>query len=198
MKKNQISPTEKDHFLHVALTEANRLNRLLSDLFDLSKLESGQIHIHPEPFNVAELAQDTFHKYQLQADQKQVKLMTDFSESVPLAAADVRWIDRVLQNLLDNALRYVPEGGFVMFTVFEQKNKIHVKVCNSGTPIPEAHLTKVFERYFKSANRKKDSTGLGLTIVQKIMALHGETVWAESGDDLTTFRFTLPIYSHPV
>lgn len=194
LKKAQLSDAEQEKFLRVALSESNRLNRLVTELFDLSKLESGQIQIEPEPFNIAELAQDTLQKYQLQAAAKQVKFLTDFSEDLPLAFADLRWIDRVLQNLLDNALRFVYEGGFVMFTVFEKDNVLNFKVCNSGDPIPEAHLDRVFDRYFKSSNRKKDSTGLGLTVVKKIVELHGERVWAESDDAVTTFRFTLPIY----
>lgn len=193
-KKKQLSEAEQEHFLNVALSESNRLNRLVTDLFDLSKLESGQIQIDPEPFNIAELAQDTLQKYQLQSEAKQVKLLTDFSKNLPLVLADLRWTDRVLQNLMDNALRYVHEGGFVMFTIFEKDNILNFKVCNSGDPIPEAHLDRVFDRYFKSSNRKKDSTGLGLTVVKKIVELHGERVWAESDEAVTTFRFTLPIY----
>lgn len=194
LKKPQLSEQEQEKFLRVALTEANRLNRLVTDLFDLSKLESGQIQIEPEPFNIAELAQDTLQKYQLQADAKNIKLLTDFSENLPLAEADVRWTDRVLQNLIDNAMRFAQPGGFVMFTIFEKEEVLHFKVCNSGDPIPEAHLDKVFDRYFKSSNRKKSSTGLGLTVVKKIVELHGQRVWAESNDSVTTFRFTLPKY----
>jgi len=193
-KKAQLSDTEQDKFLRVALAEANRLNRLVADLFDLSKLESGQIQIEPEPFHIAELAQDILQKYQLQAEAKHIKLLTDFSAYLPLAFADLRWIDRVLQNLMDNALRYAHEGGFVMFSIFEQDDTLQFKVCNSGDPIPAAHLDRVFDRYFKSSNRKKDSTGLGLTVVKKVMELHGQRVWAESNDAVTTFRFTLSTY----
>ncbi len=193
-KKETLTVNERDKFLQIAMSEATRLNRLVSDLFDLSKLESGQIQIEPEPFNIAELAQDTLQKYQFQAEAKHLRLLTDFSEQLPLAYADLRWIDRVLQNLMDNALRYASEGGFVMFTIFQQDNSLQFKVCNSGDPIPEAHLDRVFDRYFKSSNRKKDSTGLGLTVVKKVMELHGQRVWAESTDSVTTFRFTLPIY----
>lgn len=193
-KKRQLSDAEQNKFLQVALSEANRLNRLVTDLFDLSKLESGQMKIDPEPFNIAELAQDVLQKYQLQAEEKHIKLLTDFSEVLPLAMADVRWMDRVLQNLMDNALRYAYEGGFVMFTIFYEDSTLHFKVCNSGDPILEAHLTRVFDRYFTSSNRKKDSSGLGLTLVKKVIELHGERVWAESNDSITTFRFTLPVF----
>jgi len=193
-KNEQLSEAERNRFLQVALSESNRLNRLVTDLFDLSKLESGQMKIDPEAFNIAELAQDVLQKYQLQAEEKHIKLLTDFSEILPLAMADLRWIDRVLQNLMDNALRYAYEGGFVMFTIFCQDNILNFKVCNSGDPIPEAHLNRVFDRYFTSSNRKKDSSGLGLTLVKKVIELHGERVWAESNDSFTTFRFTLPVF----
>jgi signal transduction histidine kinase len=196
-KNSQLSISERKKFLNISLAEANRLNRLVADLFDLSKLESGQIKIEPEPFNIAELAQDILQKYQLQADAKHIKLLTNFPENLPLALADVRWTDRVLQNLMDNALRYVYEGGFVMFTILEEADKLQFKACNSGDPIPEAHLDRVFDRYFKSSNQKKDSTGLGLTVVKKVIDLHGQRVWAESNDAVTTFRFTLPIYRLP-
>ncbi|MBK8428327.1 MAG: hypothetical protein IPL27_21260 [Lewinellaceae bacterium] len=96
----------------------------------------------------------------MQAAAKHVKLLTDFSIDLPLAFADLRWIDRVLQNLLDNALRFVYEGGFVMFTVFEKDNVLNFKVCNSGDPIPEAHLDRVFDRT-KRQHRRRWSKNCG-------------------------------------
>ncbi len=196
-KKNQISEKEEMRFLNVALSESKRLNRLVSDLFELSKLESGQIELARQPFSIVELAQDTMQKYQLTAEAKHVQLMTEISENLPFVLADIQWIDRVLQNLMDNALRFAGEGGFVMFTIFQDGEKLHFKVCNSGEPIAEEHLSTVFDRYFKSKNRRTDSTGLGLAIVKKIMDLHGEQVWAEVKNEVTTFRFTLPVYFLP-
>ncbi len=191
-KREQLHADERQRFLSVALVEARRLHRLVGDLFELSKLESGQIQLEIEPFSIAELAQDTLQKYQLQAEGKQVRLLTEFAPALPMVAGDIRWLDRVLQNLLDNALRHAEPNGFVMITLFWEGEKVHLKVCNSGDPIPEAHLPKVFDRYFKSANRKKAGSGLGLTIVKKIIDLHGEQVWAEVNGEVTTFRFTLP------
>ncbi len=190
-KHDHLDPDEQSRFLNIALVEARRLNRLVSELFELSKLESGQIQLELEPFSIAELAQDVLQKYQVQADEKQVRLLTEFAPNLPLVEGDIRWLDRVLQNLLDNALRYSEPDGFVMITLFPENEKINLKVCNSGDPIPEANLSKVFDRYFKSSNRKKGGAGLGLTIVKKIIDLHGERVWAEVNGEVTTFRFTL-------
>jgi signal transduction histidine kinase len=191
-KQTQLSETEKNKYLNIILSESARLTNLLRGLFDLSNLESGQITLEKEPLNMSELAQDILQKYTLQAEKKNVRLFTEFKEPIALIDADVRWIDRVIQNLLDNALKYVNEGGFIQFTVFMEDNHVNFKVCNSGTPISPENLTFVFERYFKSAKREDNSTGLGLAIVKRIIELHDGTVWAEVNEDITTLRFKLP------
>lgn len=188
---------EQRKYLETALTEARRLSRLIGDLFQLSKLESGRIELSLEPFNIGELAQDILHKYQLPAAEKNLQLLTKIPETLPLVCADIQWIDRVLQNLLDNAVRYAPPGGFVMFTAFESMEKIHFKVCNNGIPIPKDQLSSIFDRFFSAENRNPEGSGLGLAIVKKIIAYHGEAVWAEVNEDITTLRFTLAKHNRP-
>jgi signal transduction histidine kinase len=195
VKGAQLAPAEQDTYLNIVWTESKRLNHLLDELFELSILESGHLELHPEPFNIMELAQDILQKYRIGAQTQQVRMLTQFDEQLPYVYADLRWIDRVLQNLLDNALRYVDSGGFINFNIIKRDDKIQIKVCNSGPPIAEEHLDHVFDRFFKSANSKKDSVGLGLAIVKKIIDLHGESIVVEVDKDLTTFRFTLPVYS---
>jgi signal transduction histidine kinase len=192
-KKGQLSDNEQVKYLNIIQSESKRLSHLLRGLFDLSNLESGQIILDKEPLNMSELAQDILQKYTIQADNKNVRLLTDFQEPLPLVDADIRWIDRVIQNLLDNALKYVNEGGFILFTVYSEDKKLNFKVCNSGSPISDENLPHVFDRYFKSAKREENSTGLGLAIVKSIIELHGGKVWAEVSVDITTFRFNLNI-----
>lgn len=194
-KGERLSAEERSRFLNIALTESRRLNRLVADLFDLSRLEGGQIELAPEPFSLAELAQDVLLKYRQPAEAKGVTFRIRIDDDLPLAMADIRWVDRVLQNLFDNALRYVDEGGFMLFTLFEDEGRLHAKVCNTGKPLPPDMTGQVFDRYFTASNRKADSSGLGLAIVRQIILLHGERVWAESSENLTTFRFTLPVYA---
>jgi signal transduction histidine kinase len=193
-KKSQLSTEEHDRYLNIILTEAKRMERFIKELFELTKLEAKQIKLEPEPFQIAELAHDTLQKYQLRIKEKNIRFMTQIQENLPLVFADLQWIDRVLQNLLDNAVRYTDEGGFIMFTIFLEENKVHFKVCNSGQPIDNEHLANIFDRYFKSTNANQESTGLGLTIVKKIMDLHEEKISCEVNDDVTTFRFTLSVY----
>jgi signal transduction histidine kinase len=193
-KRAVITEEQQAQYLRIAHTEAQRLRRLVQELFDLSKLESGQVKLNIEPFNVAELVQDSLQKYLIAAEQQHVQVLMDIAEQVPLAAADIAWIDRVMQNLFDNALRYAGTGGFIKATLFADAHKIHFKVCNSGRPIAEEHLEAVFDRYFQSSNRHEGSTGLGLAIVKRAIEYHGERVWAEVDGEVTTFRFTLPVY----
>lgn len=192
-KHKQLSQPEQARYLNIIHSESVRLTHLLRGLFDLSNLESGQITLDKEPLNMNELAQDILQKYTLQAENKNVRIFTDFQEALPLINADIRWIDRVIQNLLDNALKYVNEGGFIKFTVFTEDKSLNFKVCNSGTPISDENLPFVFDRYFKSSKREENSTGLGLAIVKRIIELHGGKVWAEVSEDITTFRFCLNI-----
>jgi len=189
-----IQPEDTSKYIQIAYNESLRLQRLVSELFELSKLESGQIKLNEVSFSLAELAQDVLNKYQKVCDDRQIKLITEFQPTLRLIKADISWIDRLLQNLIDNAIKYVSNGGFIKITIFEDNEQQHVKVCNSGTPIPIKDLPNIFDRYFKSSNNiSNQSTGLGLAIVKKIVELHHGNVRAEATDEITTFRFTLNI-----
>ena len=192
-KKSQLTDNEQVKYLNVIVSEANRLNRMVGELFDLSKLEAGEIKLDKEQFNISELAQDTLYKYSLAAKEKNVRLVTQFQENLPLVEADIRWIDRVMQNLMDNAMKFVNEGGLVKFTVFVEQNLLHFKICNTGETIDAEHIPFIFDRYFKANTTRKDSTGLGLAIVKKIIDLHQGSIKCECQEGLTTFRFSLPI-----
>lgn len=192
-KKDSLNTNEYDKYLGVIHSETKRLNQLLSGLFDLSILESGQIKLEKESINIGELIYDVLQKYTLKATEKNVKVIIDIQEVTPLIEVDIKWIDRVIQNLLDNALKYVNDNGFIKLTLYTEGALLHFKVCNSGQPIAQEYLPYIFDRYFTATNRKKDSTGLGLAIVKRVVDLHGGTIWAEVNEDITTFRFKLNI-----
>ncbi len=192
-KKSQLSDNEQDKYLNIISMESKRLNSMVSELFDLSKLEAGQIVLDKELFNIKELAQDILYLYDLRAKEKNVRLLSQLQDNLPLVEVDIRWMDRVIQNLLDNAIKYVEEGGFAQISIFSESGLLHFKVCNSGKPIKKEHLPNIFDRYFKSENKNIESTGLGLAIVKKIIDLHGGRIWVESNEELTTFRFSLKI-----
>jgi signal transduction histidine kinase len=194
-KSDTLTHEDRQKYLQIIAKEAKRMNAMIAELFDLSKLEAGQIILHKEPFNLSEMAQDTLYTYTEQTQSRQIRLLTEFQAVLPLIEADVFWINRVLQNLLSNAIKYVNDGGLIKITIFTEADFIHFKVCNTGKVIEKAHLEHIFDRFFKSTNHHNDSTGLGLAISKKIIDLHNGKIWAEVNDEITTFRFCLSIKS---
>ncbi len=190
-KNEQISLSDKQKYLIVIQSEAKKMRLMVSELFDLSKFEAGQITLEKEPMNFSELAQDILYQYQLKAEAKKVRLVTEFQSPLPLIVADVRWMNRVIHNLLDNALKYVEDSGIIKFTIFIESELLHFKICNTGKVVPQEHLESIFDRYFKSTNSTTNSTGLGLAIVKSIIELHEGKVWAESNENITSLRFTI-------
>jgi signal transduction histidine kinase len=193
-KNIQLSDNERFKYLKIIQSETKKLNTMIAELFDLTKIESGQIILQPEPFSISELGHDILYKYTALAKEQNIRLLTEIDENLPFVFADLKWIDRVVQNLMDNAIKFVNDGGMIKFTIKKVEEKIHFKVCNSGQPIDNQHIPHIFDRYFKSTSTRSDSTGLGLAIVKKIIDLHEENVWCEVNDNITTFQFTMPTY----
>lgn len=192
-KKNKdLSEEDKNTYIETAYTESNRLNRMVSDLFELSKLESGQITIQKEPFNLYELVSDIVQKYQLKIKARHVDLHYDITENLGLAYGDIKYIDRVFQNLLDNAVRYVYEGGYLKISILDGGQVFKIKICNSGDIIPPKDLEFIFDRYYTKEKTDNTRTGLGLAIAKSICTLHGCTIKAESNEFVNSFWFTVP------
>lgn len=197
MRRHNITMEERERYLTIAIKESERLKKLIDDLFELSKLESNQIKIHIEPLPIAELLQDVMAKYEVICKEKNINLSSNLSENTPWVVGDLKLIDRVLQNLLDNAVRYnFTEGGKVdllIHTIDAPSKMLEIKITNTGETIDPSVLPHIFDRYFKTISMD-GSTGLGLAIVKKIIELHNSNIYVESHNDLTSFAFSLPIY----
>jgi signal transduction histidine kinase len=196
LRRHDITLPEREKFLNIALKESERLKRLIDDLFELSKLEANQVTLHIEAFPIAELIQDIIAKYDLIGEKKGITIQSSFSENTPWVKADIKLIDRVLQNLMDNAIRYnLKENGKIILTneVIDKKIFIHVK--NTGNVIPPSVIPQLFDRYFKEGNAE-GSTGLGLAISKKIINLHACDIFVESRDGFNDFSFGLPVFKN--
>ena len=196
IKDGTLGPQERQRYVETALKNAQRLNALVSELFELSKLESEQVEPSPEPFSVAELVQDVAVQYQTQADAKGVDLQANLPEGHARVEADIGLVERALSNLIDNAIHYTPEGGRVTIGVEREAGGVQLRVSDTGPGIPEDDLPHIFERFYrvdKSRDRSSGGAGLGLAIAYKIIELHGEQLEVESTvGDGTTFQFRLP------
>lgn len=182
---------DKQHFLSISLKESHRLKSMIDDLFDLSKLDSQQINLDEIPFNINELIDDIMYNYVTKVNEKSVTLHKDMNQ-VHLVYGDIRYISRLFQNLLDNAVKYVQSHGFIKISTYEESDFVLVKVCNNGSPIPQDIQGKIFDRYFKV--NSKNGSGLGLAIAKKICEIHGCDLYLDVNGDINSFYFTIKKY----
>ena len=197
LKEHLLSEEERKTYLLTILKNTKSLGRLVSDLFELSKLEARQTDVHIEPFSITELVQDNLLKFEQQAVQQNIQLSGDLPRDTPLVRADVALIERVLQNFIANALQYTPQEGRVNVSVY-QSNAAHVqiRVADTGVGIAPDDLPYIFDRFYRSGTvREKSRLGLGLAIARRIIELHGSTIEVDSTPNVgTAFTFALPIY----
>jgi signal transduction histidine kinase len=195
MKHDTLNEQKQQEYLNTIIKSTERLKRLMTDLFELSKLESRQITPKMEPFFMFDLLQDLIRKYALLAEERNIKLETHLSSKMPVVNADIALIERVLQNLIDNALNYTPENGKVQITMEEHSRHVNVSITNTGQGIPSEELPKIFDRYYKIENTKSSrGTGLGLAIVKNILEIHQTDIDVRSeSQGKTVFSFNLPV-----
>ena len=170
------------------------MKKLVGDLFELSKLETNQVQLNLEPFSMAELISDIANKYRMISEKKGIHINAFLPSESSTVNADITLIDRVLQNLIDNAIRFCKENDTINIVVKNNNSgKIEISVSDSGSGIHADELPYIFERYYKG-KQYSDSTGLGLAIVKKIIDLHQSTinVVSQLGKG-TSFSFQLPI-----
>jgi len=199
MKESTISPEKRRQFLELILRDTEMLNQMVHELFELSKLDANETEPQPESFLIAELVQDVVMKYKDPAEKSGLELTSDIPQNLPSVQADIAMIERALSNLLDNAIRYTPEGGEVHVELRQSDNHIDVTVADNGIGIPEEDLPHIFDRFFrseKSRTMKNGSTGLGLAITKKLLELHDSQIQVESQQsEGTSFTFSLSIDS---
>jgi signal transduction histidine kinase len=139
-----------------------------------------------------ELVQDVVQKFQLRAEQKGVKLGADFRPDLPLVTGDIALMERVLENLIENAIRYTPAGGSVTVALVAEDGKLTVRVTDTGRGIAEESLPHIFDRFYRGEEAGGGGAGLGLAIARRILELHGATLSAQSRLNAgTTFSFAV-------
>jgi two-component system OmpR family sensor kinase len=189
-----LTPAEKEAYLQTALRHTEQLSQLVAKLFELAKLDSEQASLFPEPFVLEDLIQDVIQEFELAIRQKGVSLETRTPVEVPLVFGDIGLIERVLRNLLENALRFTEAGGTIGVAVLARPDACRVEVWDTGAGIEPADLPRIFDRFYRGQKSRGDAAahaGLGLAIVKRIVDLHGGTIEASSRPGMTVFSFTL-------
>lgn len=198
MKDDTLVNEDRKNYLNTIYTNTQKLEKLVNELFELSKLEANQVQPVREPFFVSELVSDICNKYHLVAKEKGIVLHTELFRELHPVFADLSLIERVVQNLIDNALKFTPVGGRILIQTSKGKNGIEVSVCDTGIGIADTEKEFVFERYYKGHNpgRHQNNTGLGLAIAKKIIDLHDSSLVLQSQlNKGSSFAFELPFYN---
>jgi len=197
IKDQALSDEEKRRYLEMASKNSMRVGELIADLFELARLESDQASAHKEPCAINELVQDVAGKFALEAEEREIGLEFEIPEQAPFVSADVGLIERALENLIDNALKFTGPGGAISLSVEEKEGEVETRVSDTGRGIPEQQLPRIFDRFHRAEDSQYDGrrgTGLGLAIVKRIIDLHGGTLQVASAVGVgTTFCFRLPI-----
>ncbi|MDF9797117.1 signal transduction histidine kinase [Catalinimonas alkaloidigena] len=196
IKKDSLSEEQKQKYMGIILNSSNKLKRLVNDLFELTKLESRQIEPKPETFAMQDLLHDIAMKYQFLAEEKSLKLETKLKNTTALVYADLAMIERVMQNLLDNAFKYTPPNGTIKIHAEQCEEEVCIMINNSGSVIHEEEKELIFNRYFMGKEPRVNGSGLGLAIVRNILEIHHTSIKVKSDqDEGTTFFFSLPLVS---
>lgn len=178
--------------------ETDRLQRLVNDLQELSRVEAGAYELDLQPQAISNLIQATHDRIGRQFEEKDVRLTVKIPSNLPQVKVDDDRIGQVLLNLVGNALQYTPPGGEVILQAQQEGGQIILSIIDTGIGIPKEHLPHIFSRFYrvdKSRARVSGGSGIGLTIAKHIIEAHAGRIWAESpGRDFgSTFSFTLPV-----
>ena len=196
IKENTLTEAERHHYLDLATKHGKRLSQLIAELFELALLESQDADRRFEPFSLTELAQDVAQKFELEAKKHGLTLETEIPAGAPFVFGDIALIERVLENLIENAIKYTPAGGRIRLSLVPGSGRIAARISDTGVGIPEHAIPHIFERLYraeKSRGEGPEGTGLGLAIARRILDLHGSSITVESKlGDGTSFSFDLP------
>jgi hypothetical protein len=189
IKEQDLSREEHVRFTEIALRDARQLSALVDHLFELARLDAGDVVPQIERFSLAELAHDVTQEMTLRAREKQIDLRIRTAKGLPDVAGDIGLLQRVLVNLVANAIRYTQPGGFVRVTVEPRDGGVELSVTDNGMGIPAEELPRVFDAFYrveKSRNEDAGGAGLGLAIAKRILELHGSAIRVRSRERVGT------------
>ncbi len=198
LKDATLSPEERQRYLAIALSQSNKVGRLAQALFELARLEHGGVVLDLQAFSLPDLVQDVFQKFELAAQARRQSLRAGIPAGLPAVEADLGLIERVLTNLLDNAIRHTPEGGHVQVTLQAVAGEVQVSVSDTGPGIAPERRAQLFSTPPALGSQRPDSGGLGLLIVHRILQLHHRRITLADSDEGARFEFSLPVAGrHP-
>ncbi|MEC4985003.1 MAG: histidine kinase [Oscillatoria sp. PMC 1068.18] len=174
------------------------MERMISDILEASKGKSAELKIEPHQLYLQNLCQEILAEYQERFDRKSQTLQSDLPPDIPAVYADQELVRQVVINLLENAIKYTPEGGEIQVSILHRTTqKIQVSIRDTGPGIPEEKRERIFERHFRlQRDEAKEGYGLGLSLCHQVIRSHYGQIWVDTGSTGgSCFHFTLPVYN---
>jgi signal transduction histidine kinase len=188
-----VAGEDRERYLREIRTHVAVLSDLIDDLFELSRIEAGDISWTMRRVELGELIGDTVAAFRTSAEERGVHLAAELPQEKVVAEADAEKVQRVLFNLIQNAIRHTPADGSVTVRAKGGPGGVEVEVADSGEGIPSGEGERVFEAFYRGdSSRNEDGAGLGLAISRAIIEAHGGRIWLEDAHPGTRVRFTLP------
>jgi two-component system OmpR family sensor kinase len=196
LKEKTLSADDRRMYLEIAFRQGDYMSHLIEQLFELAKLEEVGTDISPEPMQLSELVQDVILKFKLLAEEREIRLQGEIMPHAPLVYGDIALIERMLGNLLDNAIRHTGRNGMITVSVAVDADTARLAVADTGRGITDPDLPYIFERFYradKSRDPASGGAGLGLAIVKRIVDLHGGRITVKSTVGVgTAFEIVFP------
>jgi len=194
MEEVEWSDEKRQEFLRLIENECVNMHTMLKDILDSSLIDVNQLIIERQPARLPFIAREVANEFQQRTESH--RIMVDFNALFPILEVDTRWIKQVFRNILDNALKYSPEGGLIVIRGEERARDVVIVIADQGIGISPENLIPLFERYYRvrsTTNLHIPGTGLGLPVARAIIESHGGRIWAESKlGEGTTIYFSLP------
>jgi signal transduction histidine kinase len=182
-------------FLSIIDEESDRLSELIGNLLDMSRIEAGELPVEPEPTNLRPVFDETATEFQIMTSRHNIEV--DAPPELPLVLADPRRARQVLRNLVENAVKYSPDGGEIVISAEQKQGMLQISVGDVGIGIDADQVERIFDRFYQvdsASTRQVGGSGLGLAISRAIVEAHGGTIWVDSRPgEGSTFYFTLPL-----
>lgn len=196
-----IPPEKTEEYLKIVYSESQRLTKLTNDMLEMSKMSAPQFKLDVSEFDINELLRLCIIQFEQKISSKNLEIDATIPDGKLMVLADKNAVQRVIINILDNAVKFSYENTTVTISAVKKSTKVYVSIGNLGTGIDEKDLPNIFDRFYKtdtSRSNDKLGAGLGLSLVKNIINLHKQEIWAESADTsngskFTKFTFTLEL-----
>ena len=196
-RANKFTPGLKAHLLKSAKVQIHTINSMITEILQAAKGPSAHLQVNPEKLNLQALCTKVIASFESKLNYKKQSIHADIPQDLPFAYADIDQVQRVLTNLIDNAIKYTPANGQIgIVALHRTTEKVQVSIRDTGPGIPRENQTLIFEENFRlKRDQTQDGYGLGLALCQRIVRAHYGQIWVDSKQgEGSCFHFTLPVY----